>query len=63
MCERLGRITAAAVVDHIQPHRGSAALFWNASNWQALCRRCHDSRKQMLERGDKIPPHPSWGGG
>ncbi|WP_223251991.1 HNH endonuclease signature motif containing protein [Paracoccus mutanolyticus] len=27
----------ATLVDHIKPHRGDKALFWNWNNWQALC--------------------------
>lgn len=40
----------ATVVDHVIPHRGDQALFWDTSNWQPLCRRCHDGRKQAEER-------------
>lgn len=40
---------AATVVDHIIPHRGDKALFWNRANWQALCTRCHNSWKQRFE--------------
>jgi 5-methylcytosine-specific restriction protein A len=50
MCQASGRLTAASVVDHIKPHQGDQALFWDEANWQALCKRCHDSDKQMLER-------------
>ena len=32
----------AEVTDHIIPHRGDPKLFWNESNWQPLCKRCHD---------------------
>lgn len=48
-CEREGRITAATVVDHIQPHRGNQALFWDKNNWQSLCKPCHDSVKAKEE--------------
>lgn len=34
----------AQVVDHIQPHRGDPVLFWEYTNWQALCKRCHDRK-------------------
>ena len=34
--------TQATVVDHIRPHRGNRALFWDQSNWQPLCKECHD---------------------
>jgi len=41
----------AVVVDHIIPHRGDLALFWDEkNNWQALCHRCH-SRKTAREDG------------
>jgi len=40
----------ANVVDHIKPHRGDNALFWDKTNWQSLCGPCHNSRKQSLER-------------
>ncbi len=43
-CEREGRITPATVVDHIIPHRGDRKLFWDAGNWQPLCKRCHDRK-------------------
>lgn len=48
-CERTGRTTAANVVDHIIPHRGDQSLFWNESNWQPLCKPCHDSTKAKEE--------------
>jgi len=44
-------VVAATVVDHITPHRGDMTLFWDKSNWQSLCKRCHDSHKQRLEKG------------
>lgn len=49
-CERNGDVTAATVVDHIKPHRGDKVLFWLRSNWQALCKLCHD-RKTATEDG------------
>lgn len=50
MCKSAGRIEAATIVDHIEPHRGSERLFWARSNWQSLCKPCHDGDKQRLER-------------
>ncbi len=49
-CERDGVVMAATVVDHIEQHHGDHKLFWNPENWQALCKRHHDSTKQRLER-------------
>ncbi|WP_244295246.1 HNH endonuclease [Paracoccus versutus] len=40
----------ATLVDHIKPHRGDKALFWNWNNWQALCTGCHSSVKQRSEQ-------------
>jgi len=34
----------ATVVDHRRAHRGDPALFWDRSNWQPLCKPCHDQR-------------------
>jgi 5-methylcytosine-specific restriction endonuclease McrA len=39
------------MVDHIKPHRGDRALFWDRRNWQALASSpCHSQRKQAQER-------------
>jgi 5-methylcytosine-specific restriction protein A len=47
---RQGEVVAAVVVDHIRPHKGDRALFWDRGNWQSLCKACHD-RKTALEDG------------
>lgn len=54
MCEAEGRLRPATVVDHIVPHKGDEELFWNPSNWQALCKYHHDSVKQRFERTGRI---------
>ena len=43
-CQRKGKFTPATVVDHILPHRGDEDLFWDESNWQPLCKHCHDRK-------------------
>lgn len=53
-CQRNGRYVAATVVDHIVPHRGDQKLFWDESNWQPLCKRCHD---QKTGREDSNPTY------
>jgi 5-methylcytosine-specific restriction enzyme A len=50
-CRDQGRLTVATVVDHIVPHRGDPAFFWDRSNWQPLCKPHHDGAKQREERG------------
>ena len=41
-CLKLDRFVEATVIDHIDPHRGDKAKFWNVNNWQSLCKACHD---------------------
>ena len=48
-CEHEDRVTEASVVDHKIPHRGNQQLFWDESNWQSLCKPCHDSVKKTEE--------------
>lgn len=45
-----GKLVPATIVDHIKPHRGNPELFWDEANLQSLCKRCHDSVKQRLEK-------------
>lgn len=49
-CMRRGRVTAAAVVDHIVPHKNNPALFWQEDNWQSLCTK-HHNKKTASEDG------------
>ena len=49
MCIAAKRVTAANVVDHIIPHQGNQELFWDESNWQALCKLHHDTDKAEQE--------------
>ena len=49
-CQAVGRLTPATVVDHIVPHRGDPILFWDESNWQALCKSCHVLKTMTEDR-------------
>jgi 5-methylcytosine-specific restriction enzyme A len=49
MCEAQGKVVPATVADHIHPHRGDERAFWCAP-LQSLCKRCHDSCKQSIEK-------------
>ena len=49
-CLEEGRYVQATVVDHIVPHRGDQKLFWDESNWQALCKHCHDTKTMTEDR-------------
>jgi len=48
-CAKQGIIEQATDVDHVQRHRGLEALFWDLSNLQSLCHRCH-ARKTIADR-------------
>lgn len=50
-CKAAGIITGASVVDHITPHRGDMVLFWDADNWQSLCKVCHDKKTANEDGG------------
>jgi len=50
MCGKLEGQTAKLVADHIIPHKGNEALFWDKGNLQCLCRQCHDTTKKSMER-------------
>lgn len=47
----------ATVVDHIVAHRGNVELFWNQSNWQPLCKECHDAKtnREIASRNRRDP--------
>ncbi len=53
--KKRGKVVAAEVVDHVIPHRGNLDLFWDKSNWQPLCKFCHDSHKQAIEKSGSVP--------
>ncbi|HJV73157.1 MAG TPA: HNH endonuclease [Noviherbaspirillum sp.] len=75
-CERERRLTAATIVDHIQPHKLKEALdsgdqvaierarklFWDSeNNWQSLCKHHHDV-KTATEDGAFGRPTKGYGG-
>jgi 5-methylcytosine-specific restriction endonuclease McrA len=49
------------VVDHIEPHRGNLALFWDPSNLQAVCKHYHDTEKQRAEHAATRAAGPGGG--
>lgn len=46
-----GEIMPATVVDHVIPHKGDKALFWDRANWQPLCKPCHDAKTAREDGG------------
>jgi 5-methylcytosine-specific restriction protein A len=61
-CLEIGVIEPATEVDHIIPHRGDQALFWDSTNWQGLCKSCH-SKKTMEEEYERKGGDESTGEG
>lgn len=45
LCEVCGK--AGQVVDHIEPHRGAADLFFDSENLMTLCKPHHDAITQI----------------
>jgi len=43
-CNDVGIVTIATDVDHIKPHKGNMAVFWDQKNWQSLCKSCHGKK-------------------
>lgn len=50
-CEAQGIVEVSRVTDHIVPHKGNMALFWDENNWQALCVRCHNEKTANEDGG------------
>lgn len=49
LCAVCGEL--ATVVDHIVPHKGDKALFWDKNNHQPLCERCHNIKTAREDGG------------
>ena len=49
-CAALGKRKPTEVIDHVEPHGGDQAKFWNSALWQPACRWHHDVIKLRLER-------------
>lgn len=48
-CEANGQVSATTFLDHIVPHKGDKALFWDRTNWQGLCDDCNLRIKAIME--------------
>lgn len=48
----------ATHVDHVVPHRGDKALFWDSANWQPLCAPCHAAKTAREDGGFGNPRAP-----
>jgi 5-methylcytosine-specific restriction protein A len=50
-CFSKNLITPATELDHIVPHKGNMSLFWDVSNWQGLCKKCHSTKTAKEDGG------------
>ncbi|WP_426036481.1 hypothetical protein [Brevundimonas sp. DC300-4] len=69
-CALVDEVKAADLVDHLYPHKGDQAVFWNKTYWVSSCSDCHNGFKQGIERKGRmaldhlavrlgLPPLPS----
>ncbi|CVI22707.1 HNH endonuclease [Agrobacterium fabacearum CFBP 5771] len=49
-CGKIEGNTSKLICDHVTPHKGDEALFFDEKNLQTLCKPCHDTLKQREER-------------
>jgi 5-methylcytosine-specific restriction protein A len=62
-CARRGQPTPTQVVDHIVPVTGAQDVrFYDETNHQALCERCHNRKRQREARG-VVEAYPGRAGG
>ena len=50
-CKRRMIPLPADVVDHIVPHKGNMALFWDRNNWQPMNHVCHNKKTATEDGG------------
>lgn len=53
-CALIDVVEPATLTDHLYPHRGDQALFWNRTYWISCCKPCHDRFKQRIERQGRL---------
>ena len=50
LCLEQGKLTPSQVADHLVEHKGDPVLFYDPFNIWGLCKTCHNSTKQRVER-------------
>lgn len=60
-CLENGITRPSQVTDHVTPHKGVAAMFWDGP-FQALCKKCHDMKSAVEDasREGRAQTHPEW---
>jgi 5-methylcytosine-specific restriction endonuclease McrA len=54
LCGRVDGNTSRLVGDHKRSHHGERALFFDKSNVWCVCKPCHDSEKQRMDKADRL---------
>lgn len=49
-CAAAGKREPSTVTDHVVPHKGDRAVFWDRTHWQPSCTWHHSVVKQALEQ-------------
>lgn len=49
-CRKKNRLVRATVVHHVKRHEGHEGLFFDSENLASLCKPCHDSTAQQIEK-------------
>lgn len=52
-CMERGKVEAATICDHVQPHKGDMVKFWSGP-FMSLCKPCHDGPKKAIEHGARV---------
>ena len=59
-CQKAGFTVVATELDHIVPVSEAAERFWDETNVQPICQRCH-GRKSLKESGhEETPEQVEW---
>ena len=49
-CQRQRLTNLSEELDHIVPFTDAPQRFWDQTNWQALCRACHEQKTGLENR-------------
>lgn len=52
-CESRDVVRPATIIDHIIAHDGDVVLFWDSTNYQSLCVKCHNRKTSRHDRRDR----------
>lgn len=59
-CTRQHRTSLATEIDHIVPAHRAIHLFWDVTNWQALCKPCHKAKSEREGVNGASPQVRAW---